>query len=436
MIRVDPSKMQTRRACNRCHQAKLKCVVEGNRKCQRCRRANSECTFSPPTRMQRQHTSPRSPPPPSFNSQEYQLNCWSDINLDWNLPVESSLLTTTGFDNSTQAGVEFPTSAQCSASIDYDNSSHIHDPASHLANYAELLMPSTLFGTSSSGTANETSDVGSGMFPGYVGAEGSRLNTASSYEAEGNEATAAGTLPSPESEDEHPSDLAFWANQITQLFVQFTQHLQSIPQINPDSHHRGSSKDRIPRPSKLHDSDHTFGLSESFINVLGGMCSKLPPSISSRAAEDWSTNYLILDEASYLLIISTYLRFLEMHDTVFRYLLACLSHEIESTGTGSCFYLPKLIIGSFSLAMTSETRPLLFVNLMESMLARAKHLFHHLASTRTESVRRDSTECFGELSPIVEPNYSLQAVQARESSIATLVERIKTRLSRSKSFKR
>jgi hypothetical protein len=194
MIRVDPSKMQTRRACNRCHQAKLKCVVEGNRKCQRCRRANSECTFSPPTRMQRQHTSPRSPPPPSFNSQEYQLNCWSDINLDWNLPVESSLLTTTGFDNSTQAGVEFPTSAQCSASIDYDNSSHIHDPASHLANYAELLMPSTLFGTSSSGTANETSDVGSGMFPGYVGAEGSRLNTASSYEAEGNEATAAGTL--------------------------------------------------------------------------------------------------------------------------------------------------------------------------------------------------------------------------------------------------
>jgi hypothetical protein len=436
MIRVDPSKTPIRRACDRCHQAKLKCVVGGNRKCQRCKRFNTECTFSPPTRMQRQQTTSRSPPSSSFSRSEHQLNCWSNIDLDWDLPVESSLLTTAGFETGTQAGVEFPTSAQCPISIDYDDSSHLHNSANNFATHADLLIPSTLFGTSSSGTAIETTDVRSGMSQDCIGPEGSRLHPAYSYETGGNATTAAGNLPSPESEDEHPSDLAFLANQITQLFVQFTQHLQSIPRIHPDNQHRQDSNGRIPRPSKLHNSDHTFGLSESFINVLDGMCSKLPQSDSPRSAEDWSTNYLILDEASYLLTTSTYLRFLEMHNTVFCYLFACLSHEVESTGTGSCFYLPKLMIGSFSLAMTSETRPLLFVNLMESMLARAKHLFHHLASARIDVGRRDSIECFGELSPIVEPNYSLQTVQARESSIATLVERIKTKLSKSKSLKR
>jgi hypothetical protein len=165
------------------------------------------------------------------------------------------------------------------------------------------------------------------------------------------------------------------------------------------------------------------------------MCFKLPPTDACAAAEEGCpSKYFILDELSYLLIFSTYLRFLEMHDTVLHYLLACLFQKHESSASGSCFYLPKLILGSFSLAITSETRPLLFVNLMESMLGRAKPLFHRLASAQTRSGSEGSIGSFGGLPPILELAFALQAVQAREASIVHLVDRIKTTLSQPKSF--
>lgn len=420
MIHVNPSKVQTRRACNRCHQAKLKCVLEGDRKCQRCKRTNTECTFSPPTRMQREQMLPRSPSSSSFSRTGHQLNCWPDVDFDWDLPVEPSFLATVGYSTDLQADMEFPVSVPYPTPINYSNVSQIRNPASRPVSQAELLTPTTLFDTSSSGAAIAPLNGTTRTFTGY------------------NETVATGVSASLEGAmeelDEHPVDLAFWANKITPLFVQFTQHLQSLPRLNPDHQHPNDNHGIIPRPSGSHNSDHTFDLSESFINVLSGMCFKLPPLEAPRNAdEDWSTKYLNIDEASYLLVLSTYLRFLEMQDTVFRYLLACLSHERQDTATGSCFYLPKLILGSFSLAMTSETRPLLYVNLMESMLARAKNLFHRLASARAKLGNRDSLECFGGLSPIVEPTFALQAVQARETSIATLVERIKATLSRPKS---
>ena len=442
MIHVNPSKVQTRRACNRCHQAKLKCVSEGDRKCQRCKRSNTECTFSPPSRMQRQQILPRSPSSSSFSRTGHQLNGWSDIDFDWDLPVEPSFLATVGYSTDPQADIEFPVSAPYPMPIDYSNVSHIRNPASRPASQAELLTPTTLFDTSSSGAAIAPLNGTTRTFTGYNETEASRLHTCSSYKAGRNDDTMATGISvslegAIEELDEHPVDLAFWANKITPLFSQFTQHLQSLPRLNPDHQHHNNNHGIIPRPSGSHNSDHTFDLSESFINVLSGMCSKLPPLDAPRTAdEDWSTKYLTIDEASYLLVLSTYLRFLEMQDTVFRYLLACLSHERQDTATGSCFYLPKLIIGSFSLAMTSETRPLLYVNLMESMLARAKNLFHRLASARAKLGNRDSLECFGGLSPIVEPTVALQAVQARETSIATLVERIKATLSRPKSYGR
>jgi hypothetical protein len=55
MIHFDPSKPTAlRRACDRCHQSKLKCFRDSdNDSCQRCVRANVKCTSSPPTRPQR-----------------------------------------------------------------------------------------------------------------------------------------------------------------------------------------------------------------------------------------------------------------------------------------------------------------------------------------------------------------------------------------------
>lgn len=124
------------------------------------------------------------------------------------------------------------------------------------------------------------------------------------------------------------------------------------------------------------------------------------------------------------------LRFLEMHDRVFRYLIAYLSHKRESTSTGSCFYLPKLSFGSFSLASRPETRPLLFVNLMESMLTRARSLFHHIVSVKSTPGHRSSQESFDDLPPIIQPDLALQAIRKRGAAILKSVQRIKATLLR------
>jgi hypothetical protein len=442
MIHVNPSKVPTRRACNRCHQAKLKCVSDNGRKCQRCKRSNTECTFSPPTRLQRQQMRSRSPSSTLVNRTEYRIDSWPDVDFDWgDLTVEPSQLDTMHFNTNPLANNNISASASYPALVHYSNNErHAQNPTDYSTNQVDLSTPTTFFDPSATSTAVAPNNTTTTTFAGYNGSEALELPTASVYAAERHPIATSTNLSSEDSEvdehDEHPTDLVFWAGKITPLFVKLTQHLQSLPHINLEGLDQDHNHDTIPRPTRLHSPDQTFDLSESFINVLSGMCFKLPPLDASGIAEEGcASKYLILDEASYLLIFSTYLRFLEVHDTVFRYLLACLSHKHEGSATGSCFYLPKLILGSFSLAMTSETRPLLFVNLMESMLSRAKSLFHRLASAQISSGSEGSFGCFGGLSSILEPTSAFQAVQAREASITPLVERIKTTLSQPRSFK-
>jgi hypothetical protein len=430
MIHVNPSKVATRRACNRCHQTKLKCIVDSGRKCKRCKQSNSECTFSPPNRIQRQQMRSRSPSSTAVNPTEHQFDSWPSVDFDWgDLSVEPSQLASGGFD-----------AALHPAPIHYsDNDELMRNSVDYTADLVELPTPSTLFDTSASITAAALTSAATTNSASHNTSGPPGLPTNSIYATERHAITTSTNLSSDGSRtdehDRHPIDLAFWADKTTQLFVMLTQHVQSLPNVNPDSLHHDQSDGMVPSPSRSHNPDRTFDLSESFINVLSGMCFKLPPTDASAAAgEGCSAKYLILDEPSYFLIFSVYLRFLEMHDTIFRYLLACLSHKHESSEAGSCFYLPKLVLGSFSLAMTSETRPLLFVNLMESMLGRAKALFHRLASAKNNPGSEGGIGSFGGLPPILEPAFALQAVLAREASIVHLVDRIKTTLSQPRSF--
>lgn len=252
-----------------------------------------------------------------------------------------------------------------------------------------------------------------------------------------------------EKEEPPPStDIVVWVEKVTVLNLQFTQHLQTIPRVNPESlqlePEDNGNGGKPPTPSKRHNSDRTFQLSEAFIDMLSAMCSKLPPPMQHDSAmqKDNSANtYLCLDEPSRLLILSTYMRLLEVHDTVFRYLLSCLIHHKRDNvpqGAQSCFYLPKLTIGSFSLATNSETRPLLFVSFMESLLSRAKNLMRRVGSNGHPIQNRKGTPCaksqeessFDGLPSIVEPELAMHSIQARETAISNLAERIKTALSR------
>lgn len=502
MIHVNPgSKTQNRRACNRCHQAKLKCVVEDGQlqpqKCRRCKRTNAECIFSPAsrTRATRRRSKAQPQPPtttssPSSSSSpsadtaspiDYHLNGWSDV-LDMNLDsdlngcLDASLQATfdlelnptlgldSGISSAPYAPFEYGTLNQSqSQSCDHSNViSHSHSP--HDLPMGDL-SPCSLIVDASSTYVPTLTRPSAPLHTGYDNVSPTaRLQTgpvqACTWKGVGNQNGIFGgptMLPSPEGEvndgededdeeDEQFTSMTYWAERVTMMNVEFTRHLQTIPQLHltPENAHN-ETECEIPTglstPSKTHNSDRTFHLSESFIDLLSAMCSKLPPLQQDPTAKKHNLSaFLCLDEASHLVIFSTYLRLLEVHEAIFRYLLICLVHKREDTpaGAGSCFYLPKLTIGSFSLAQTSETRPLLFVNLMESLLARARNLMHRIASGRVGSgqTRKGSTcgstqkDHPGSLPPIIEPDLAMQAMRARETAILNLVERIKAALAR------
>lgn len=480
MIHVNPAKAQTRRACDRCHHAKLKCLVEDSQleqKCRRCKRTNADCIFSPPsrTRATRQQSKAQPPPPAGSRSDDtvgpidYRLNGWSDVlelNLDsdMNCSLEASLEATfdleldpelrlyNGMSPSTYAPFEYDTQ---NPSQSCNRLNAVSNPHSHHDLPMARSSPSALIDDASS-TYLPTVARTSAPTQGYNSVTPT-AQSQSSFSQAGpgggveNQRAASGIiggptmLPSPEreagdgedEEDEQFTSMVYWAERVTMMNVELTRHLETIPRLhsNPESANNGI----LPTPSKTHNSDRTFHLSESFIDLLSAVCSKLPPLQQYSAAKENSFDFLCLDEASHLVIFSTYLRLLEVHDAVFRYLLVCLVHKSEKTpaSASSCFYLPKLTIGSFSLARTSETRPLLFVNLMESLLARVRNLMHRIASSRgsTGQIRKGSTcgstgeDHSGSLPPIIEPDLAMQAIRARETAILNLVERIKAALS-------
>ncbi|KAM7203577.1 hypothetical protein V8F33_002197 [Rhypophila sp. PSN 637] len=480
MIHVNPSKMQNRRACDRCHQAKLKCVVEDSptqsQKCRRCKRTNTDCVFSPPSRTrvnrrsQLQVAGQSSLSPQSDGSLANADFSWSDVvdmnlDTDLNVPLEASLLASFHLDPELRLDTTMASSLH--NPFDYEIQNQNRDRPVSTPNQPSCeneSMPCLSARTMSTGTSSTYVPSMAGSTGAFQAAYDDILSTSRQPTLPGHRytigeygnvfASAPAMLPSPErepslekEESPPPTNIVFWVERVTALNVQFTQHLQTIPRVNPESLQLEPEQDTqsgtFPTPSKRHNSDSTFQLSEAFIELLSAMCSKLPPPVQqdSGARRDSNSHaYLCLDEASRLLIFSTYMRLLEVHDTVFRYLLSCLVHKRDNVpqGAGSCFYLPKLTIGSFSLATTSETRPLLFVSFMESLLSRARNLMHRVSSNGSPMQSRKGTPCgkspeelsFGGLPPIIDPELAMQSIRARETAISNLVERIKSALAR------
>ncbi|KAI9146703.1 Isoflavipucine cluster transcription factor [Paramyrothecium foliicola] len=427
MIHVNPNKAQNRRACDRCHQSKLKCVVDGVQKCRRCIRNDTECIFSPATRSRRQ-TQPRKVLPAQFDSTSPPTNGPSDVDFDWALLSENTTLA--NFDFEPEAPLDTILSSNGflfqSACHNYRGSS-ARNPSPH----DESATPTLSYELSSSNSTFAPSVLeqsGSTDFSGFLVPElctfASRLAHPSP-----NELVSSSSTDNEATEKNAPlTGLVSWANRVTQLNVKFTQHLQSTLRIESVHLDLDDAQAVVPAPDPSHDPDQTFHLSEAFIDILREMCSRLPP-IKSPAGKETVAGFFCSDEASWLLIYSTYVRFLEMHHLVLRYVLARIGQIRQGLSEASCSYLPKLIIGSFSLATTSEIRPLIFVNLLESMMTRAGTLFRHIASFKGVAKQRESSESSIHLPAVLEPGLALQAIQTRERTISNTVDRIKTTLS-------
>ena len=133
--------------------------------------------------------------------------------------------------------------------------------------------------------------------------------------------------------------------------------------------------------------DRTFSLSQEFIEILQKLCPcspdssrrsnnpKQPPSLQkplrsannseNNTPRDQAASRRPLDEASGLLILSIYLRVINIYDAIFAHTQAC----IKERGEKSTMRLPHLAIGAFSLPPCSAMQLTLIIQLAEQLLA-------------------------------------------------------------------
>lgn len=392
MIHFNPSRAQHRRACDRCHQAKSKCVPYGDRTCERCERANVKCSYSP--RVRRNRAQQAAPSPTSPTSADDLLSRWFSAESDF----DEAFLATFGRDP------ELPTP--------------VLSPAEYMGPAAyDHLSPTKPSRSSSVGLALLGQAEGAGEFmPQDVSVW---LNSVTDRTA--GSATAVALLPSPRNGAtcrESAFNLTHWMNELAHLNPKLTEHAESVPHDDAVS--------TPPASDGSYESiiDHTFHHSESFIQILSEMCHRLPPqqqqqTPGARGAPDGSPP---LDEPSYLVEISTYLRFLEMFDRSFCYLVAHRGSSGADAWAGPSLQLPNVSIGSFTLTKTSETTSLLLLNLMESMLSRARKLVYQMLCVK-DAMGSPGTP--PGLPSILEPGSALKAIRARENRLLNSMERVK-----------
>lgn len=393
MIHFNPSRAQHRRACDRCHQAKSKCVQYGDRTCERCERANVKCSYSP--RARRNRVQQAAPSPSSPTAADDLLSRWFGTESDF----DEAFLATFG------RGPELPTP--------------VLSPADYMGPAAyDQLSPSN---------PSRSSSVGLTLLGQTEGAREPMPQDVSEWlssvtDRTAGSATAVALLPSPPNGatgGDPAANLTHWMNKLAHLNTKLTEHAESVPHddaISTPPASDGSYESII---------DHTFHHSESFIHILSEMCHRLPPlqqqqqqTSGARAVPDGSPP---LDEPSYLVVISTYLRFLEMFDRSFCYLMAHKGNGADAWA-GPSLQLPSVSIGSFTLTRTSETTSLLLLNLMESMLSRARKLVYQMVCVKDAMGSRGNPPG---LPSILEPGSALKAIRARENRLLNSMERVK-----------
>ncbi|KAF5013223.1 hypothetical protein FDECE_737 [Fusarium decemcellulare] len=143
-----------------------------------------------------------------------------------------------------------------------------------------------------------------------------------------------------------------------------------------------------PENYPLEDKEAAMGtvlsLSQTFIEVLTELSSQpsanlplsegeMPPLREIQPAVGTS----ILDQASQLLILSTYLRVIDLYHTVLEHVIACVKQKQKASDINQVedfWHLPPLTVGKLTMKSTDITQVLIVVHMIEIMIRRSHHL--------------------------------------------------------------
>ncbi|GLA09606.1 hypothetical protein AnigIFM60653_011937 [Aspergillus niger] len=420
-----------RRACDRCHTQKLRCIrSEHERACVRCARASLVCVFSPPTRHR---TSP---------SEAKRLGCSQALNSALHPTRTGSLWSP---DSSTLLELD-PSAAPLHPGLPCPKPVGMLDPLP-----AATCDPFTpVEGFSWDHLLNTSPPMALGdLIPGELALTTTTFSTSTSPLSPSHPLQtppASRIAPQRHSSPHEPTSIANrteWVAELARLNVKLLTHAQQIAHRQPRETPRRSSPTSAPDHDLDEDRptfavDQTFLLSQQLIDLLSqqdapsatGAPAQSPPPGPPQLPRTLRS----LDPASILLVLSCHLRVLESYSQMFAHVQAWQEHggaSLAATGIG----LPALNIGAFSLPASSPRLQIaVILQLAEQLLSRLREMVllpdvPALAATRSLCHEMGASHHSTAMHEVV--SITLQAISARELGMTKTIAWIKRSLQES-----
>ena len=218
---------------------------------------------------------------------------------------------------------------------------------------------------------------------------------------------------------------------IDQTFLLSRQLIDILNQVYPRFHQRASSFEQaVLSPSHSHSHSHTHTHSphrqqSSRSSQSGSGSNPLAPSDLPPTS---------IDPGSGLLVLSCYLRVIDIYDKIFGHVRMC----VAKTGTADPFTqirLPGLTIGSFSLQSSSALQVTLFIQLAEQLLDRLRSIVALMDSTTLRGTKeeagsgredRQDGSCLSDVTDV-----TLQAIRTREAEMVKRMNSVRRMLQQS-----
>lgn len=172
--------------------------------------------------------------------------------------------------------------------------------------------------------------------------------------------------------------------------------------------------------------DTTFHLSRLFIDTLSQLSQEIPATQRHMTTPTATKKPdFALDASPELLVFSAYLRLLEIYTRVIDHMQTYCAPERRTEAASQTFSLSDLTISSFSLSSEPTIQFPFLINLVESMLDRARDLVSEIASLKNPPGYRGNFHCFGGVSLVIVPDLALQAIKAKEDMVLNSAKQVK-----------
>lgn len=245
-----------------------------------------------------------------------------------------------------------------------------------------------------------------------------------------------GTRSSPPV-DSATMDIVSWTTAMAALNMRMTEHLHRMPVVTSAVDSKAFEEvagSHPPNDDEL-NVENILHMAEEVAGLLAQTLARSPPApehmayISMGNSARLSPETLSLDPASELLLVSTYLRLIEIFDRLLHHIKV---RTTRKSGVGRILCrtvaIPGFSAGPFSSFSTAETQLHLTLSLIESTFADVRDLAYKIISPKNTPGYRGAFNSYGGVALAIVPDMALRAVRVRETAVFAVLTETKESL--------